>query len=70
MFMSKRMKVNLTQNETGELGMVIWLDTKSQPHAQGLVKQIVEMIQAGNAGQSPVDVGQFLRKPPPGIIKP
>lgn len=71
MFMAKRLKVNLTKNEAGEYGAVFWLDTMSEPHAMGLTKQIVEMLHAANQKQTPVDVGQFLRKPPPpsGIIK-
>ncbi len=68
MFEIKRLKVNLTQNENKEIGMVIWLDTKSEPHAQGMVKQIVELLQAAQRGTSPVDIGQMMNKPPPGLI--
>lgn len=64
MFMAKRLKVQLTQNETGEYAMVLWLDTKSEPHANGLIKQIIEMMQAMNGGATAVDAGQILKRPP------
>jgi len=71
MFTVKKLKVNLTMNELGEYGAVFWLDTKSEPHAHGLTKQIVEMLQAANRGANPVEAGQLIKGPFNGpIIKP